>query len=187
MKTWPVPHSFSMKLPEKDAPGAFWKNRIDRHHCGVDIYAPVSSEVLAVECGEVIDCGIFTSPDSVPYWNTTYFVVVKHPGGMVGKYAEMERIQVETGDIIDRGQIIGYVGEVLDPVKITSESPLYIQRLKQSGHRSMLHFELYRGTHTIINEYSGGNIFNGSMPDNLLDPTAYLNQSAEAGKFSSSN
>jgi murein DD-endopeptidase MepM/ murein hydrolase activator NlpD len=179
MKKWPVPDSCSMILPEKEAPGSFWKCRKDRHHCGVDVYAPVGSTVITVESGKVIKSGIFTSQDLVPYWNTTYFVLVEHHSGLVSKYAEMENIVVADGEILEAGQLIGYVGEVLDLDKVTSESPSYIQELKKNGHRSMLHFELYQGCPIDNEEYLGGNIFNGSKPSNLLDPTDYLKGSAQ--------
>ena len=179
MKKWPVPDSYPVILPEKEAPGSFWKYRRDRHHCGVDVYAPVGSKVITVESGTVIKSGIFTSPDLVPYWNTTYFILVKHLSGLVSKYAEMGNIVVADGEILEAGQRIGYVGEVLDLDKVTSKSPSYIQELKKNGHRSMLHFELYQGYPVDNEEYLGGNIFNGSKPSNLLDPTDYLKDAAQ--------
>jgi murein DD-endopeptidase MepM/ murein hydrolase activator NlpD len=178
MKKWPVPDSYTNILPAKGQPGSFWKCRRDRHHCGVDVYAPVGSEVISVESGKVIECGIFTSRDLAPYWNTTYFVLVEHLSGLVSKYAEMEHIVVSDGDILDAGQRIGFVGEVLDLDKVTSESPSYIQELKKNGHRSMLHFELYQGYPRDKEEYLGGNIFNGTKPANILDPTDYLEETA---------
>jgi murein DD-endopeptidase MepM/ murein hydrolase activator NlpD len=173
-KKWPVPDSYSVILPEKETPGSFWKYRSDRHHCGIDVYAPVGSKVIAVESGKVIRSGIFTSPNLVPYWNTTYFVLLEHLSGFVSKYAEMGKIMVGDGEILESGQLIGFVGEVINLEKVTSESPPYIQELKKSGNKSMLHFELYQGYPIDNEEYLGGNIFNGSKPSNLLDPTEYL-------------
>jgi hypothetical protein len=53
MVQWPVPESYSQRIPFPPSPGSFWENRDDRHHCGVDIYAPCGSVVVAVESGEV--------------------------------------------------------------------------------------------------------------------------------------
>jgi murein DD-endopeptidase MepM/ murein hydrolase activator NlpD len=175
MRKWPIPDSFSKKVPEKGEPGSFWKNRGDRHHCGVDIYAPCGSNVVAVENGVVIDSGLFTSPDFVPYWHKTYFVIVKHMDGLVCKYAEMGNIEVKTGDMIAAGQVIGSVGDVLNPDKITTESPSYIQDLKKNGIQSMLHIELYQGMPGKRDDYLGGNLFSHVKPENLLDPTEYFN------------
>ena len=77
MKCWPAPKSYTKNLPTSGVPGSFWENRRDRYHCGVDIYAPEGSDVLSVEDGKVIDIDIFTSPDKIPYWNTTYYVLLK--------------------------------------------------------------------------------------------------------------
>jgi len=179
MKKWPVPDSYSMNLPEKGAPGAFWKYRKDRHHCGIDIYAPAGSKVISIERGKVIESGVFTSPDLISYWNTTYYVLVEHLSGLVSKYAEMGKIVVKDGEMIEAGQLVGYIGEVLNSNKVTSESPMYIRELKKNGHRSMLHFELYQGYPTAKDEYLGGNSFNGVKPSNLLDPIGYLTDAAQ--------
>ena len=101
LKKWPVPDSYSMVLPEKEASGAFWQYRRDRHHCGIDIYAPIRSKVISIERGKVIEIGIFTSPDLIPYWNTSYYVLMEHPNGVVSRYAEMGKIVVEKGEILE--------------------------------------------------------------------------------------
>ena len=56
-----LPKSYSKNIPNNNSPGSFWENRGDRHHCGVDIYPPPGSGIIAVENGEVIDVGLFTS------------------------------------------------------------------------------------------------------------------------------
>lgn len=58
MRYWPVPDSYSKNIPLHGSSGSFWENRGDRYHCGVDIYAPPGSKVIAIECGEVIDLGV---------------------------------------------------------------------------------------------------------------------------------
>lgn len=78
MKHWPIPNSYSKKTPIRGAPGSFWKNRDDRYHCGIDIYAPNGSDVISIEDGKVIETGTFTSPDKNPYWNTTFYVLIKN-------------------------------------------------------------------------------------------------------------
>ena len=65
MKHWPVPNSFSNKIPVQGTSGSFWENRGDRHHCGIDIYAPANSEVLSITDGMVMDVGIFTTSDKM--------------------------------------------------------------------------------------------------------------------------
>jgi murein DD-endopeptidase MepM/ murein hydrolase activator NlpD len=177
MKIWPVPDSYSRKLPETGAPGSFWENREDRHHCGVDIYAPKESKVCAIEAGEVIEVGRFTSPELLPYWNVTYFILLQLQNGLVSKYAELGEVLVKAGQRVKAGQVIALVGSVLNPDKITKGSPLYIQRLRENGNQSMLHFELYERRPTSSENYLGGNCFEESKPDGLLDAAAYLKDS----------
>lgn len=174
MKCWPVPKSYSKTLPEDSSSGAFWEDRGDRRHCGVDIYAPEGSPVLAVESGDILDVGLFTSPEIAPYWNKTYYILIRHQNGFIGKYAELGAFLVKKGEFVKAGQVIGHVGSVLNSDKIDNRSPLYIQKLKQQGHPSMLHFELYRGRSDGLTYYFGGNILSRSRPDYLVDPTDYL-------------
>lgn len=174
MKFWPVPDSFNKKLPLPGDPGSFWEHRGDRNHCGIDIYAPCKSPVLAVDSGRVVEVGIFTSPEAVPYWNVTYYILLSHGDGLAAKYAELEKALAKAGDEVQAGEVIGLVGSVLNPEKITKSSPPYIQLLKGNGHSSMLHFELYRGLPLTAGKYLGGNCFNLAKPPNILDPRPYL-------------
>lgn len=178
MKFWPVPESYSRKLPEKGAPGSFWENREDRRHCGVDIYAPKGSKVCAVEAGEVIEIGEFTSPQLIPYWNVTYYVLLQLQNGWVSKYAELEEVLAKAGERVKAGQVIALVGSVLDLDRITEGSPAYIQRLRENGNQSMLHFELYKNRPTPSEDYLGGNCFRESKLDGLLDAASYLRDSS---------
>ena len=180
MKYWPVPNSYSKEIPTSNTPGSFWENREDRHHCGVDIYAPEGSEVLSVEEGKVIDIGIFTSPEIIPYWNTTYYVMIQNKTGHVCKYAELGIVTVNNHETVNSGQLIGHVGLVLNIDKITEKSPKYIQKLKKNKNRSMLHFELYNSIPKKSKMYSGGNWFERSKPDNLLNPATYLKSTANS-------
>ncbi len=177
MKFWPVPESYSKKLPEEGDPGSFWEDREDRHHCGVDIYAPKGSIVRAVEDGEVIDVGEFTSPNLIQYWNLTYFVLIQLENGSVSKYAELGEVLVKAREMVKAGQIIASIGSVLNPDKITQGSPSYIQGLRKNGHQSMLHFELYKGTPPSLESYLGGNCFGEERPEGLLDAASYLRDS----------
>ena len=174
LKHWPVPNSYSENIPTSGSAGSFWEGRGDRRHCGIDIYAPVGSDVFSIEGGNVIDIGTFTSQDKVPYWNNTRHVLIENKTGLVCKYAELGDMAVETGESIKAGQLIGHVGLVLDTRKITPDSPPYIQKLKKRENLSMLHFELYSSHPSDTDDYLGGNWFGDLKPENLLDPADYL-------------
>jgi murein DD-endopeptidase MepM/ murein hydrolase activator NlpD len=178
MTTWPVPKSYSREIPDLGEPGSFWEDRGDRNHCGIDIYAPGGSEVLAIEQGDVIDAGEQTSPDRVPYWNATMFLLVKTRSNLYCRYAELSDTRVSIGDRVLEGEVIGHVGEVIRPHQVDGCSPIYIQRLKMAGNTSMLHLELYRLRPGYSRAYSGGNWFGTGKPEGLLDPEHYLDGSA---------
>jgi murein DD-endopeptidase MepM/ murein hydrolase activator NlpD len=173
MKYWPIQNYSSKNIP-REGQGSFSEDRGDRKHCGVDIYASRGSRVIAIEDGIVIAKWIFTSPKTNPYWNITYFVAIKHKSGNISKYCELEDVIVLEGTKVEGGQIIGHVGDVLNLELIDQNSPDYIQKIKASGIKSMLHFELYSIEPFILENYSGGNFFGDTMPHNLLDPTEYL-------------
>jgi murein DD-endopeptidase MepM/ murein hydrolase activator NlpD len=174
MKVWPVPNSYSKKIPSKDNPGSFWECRGDRFHSGIDIYAPEASEVLSIDEGKVIETGEFTSPKIVPYWNKTYYILIKNKNEFFYKYAELGKIMVKSGEEVKAGQLIGQVGLVLNSKKITKDSPNYIYNIKQDGEMSMLHFELFKSKPNQNKNYLGGNIFNNIKPKDLLDPSILL-------------
>ena len=174
MKYWPVPNSYSKNIPTAASPGSFWENRGDRHHCGVDIYASEGSDVLSVEDGIVLEVDVFTSPEKIPYWNTTYYVLIKNKSGLICKYAELGDVKVKEDESVKAGHLIGHVGLVLNSKKINKTSPLYIQKINKNQKHSMLHFELYNNKPKSSKKYLGGNCFEDKKPDNLLDPTNYL-------------
>ncbi|MBU2559593.1 M23 family metallopeptidase [archaeon] len=174
LKHWPAPDSFSKNIPATGSAGSFWEDRGDRRHCGIDIYAPAGSAALAIEDGEVRDVGTFTTPEKVPYWNDTKYVLIENKTGLVCRYAELGQVAVEIGDQVKAGQLIGHIGIVLDMTKITSDSPLYIQKLTKKQNLSMLHFELYSSLPDDSSDYLGGNWFGDLRPENLLNPGDYL-------------
>lgn len=187
LKIWPVPESHSRRLPRGTSTGSFWKWRGDRHHCGVDLFAPAGSPVFAVESGRVIRHGPFTSPAARPYWNQTFFALVRHDSGVVAKYAELGKVLVRTGQRIVAGKQVGIVGCVLNAKRVDDTAPRYIRHMVCKGRVSMLHFELYSAPVKDAKPYSGGNWFADGKPPRLLNPTGYLRSTIRPKRsFSSS-
>jgi len=175
MKVWPVPKSYVKSIPRDGEPGCFWVDRGDRFHCGIDIYAPEGSEVLATESGYIVDKGIFTNPDNHSYWQKTYYVILKTSQKILVKYAELAEVFVHTGDFVDAGQQIGTVGKAFNKDELTFQEPYYLQELADSDKSSMLHLELYKAPVTIVQPYETGNYFGERRPESLIDPALYLN------------
>ena len=187
MKCWPVPNSYSKKIPMYGSPGSFWENRGDRYHCGIDIYAPKNSEVISIDDGVVIKTGVFTTPKKVTYWNETKYVLFRNNDDLYYKYAELENIIYKENEFVKAGQLIGHVGLVLNIEKINNSSPAYIQKIKNNLKPSMLHFEVYESKPSNNEYYLGGNWFGVVKPKNLLDPTDFLKYKIKTNHQDSKN
>lgn len=81
----------------------FFNNQPRRPHSGLDIAAPEGTPIKAVESGKVIEAGDFFFSGNVVY--------IDHGQGLITLYAHMHSINVKVGDMIQRGQVIGTVGE----------------------------------------------------------------------------
>jgi murein DD-endopeptidase MepM/ murein hydrolase activator NlpD len=76
--------------------------RQPRFHKGVDIAAPVGTEVRAALGGDVTFAGFKPG-----YGNT---VIVRHGDGLETRYAHLNTIDVKKGDSIDSERVLGSVG-----------------------------------------------------------------------------
>lgn len=77
--------------------------RLWQMHTGLDIDAPFGTPVRAAAAGKVIVAG----------WDNGGYgiqVEIDHLNGIVTKYAHLSRTAVREGDVVLRGQVIGYVG-----------------------------------------------------------------------------
>ncbi len=79
-----------------------------QYHNGVDIAAPIGTEIYAAESGRVINVG-----DQDKFCRKgAYgkFVVVKHDNGLTTLNGHLSRYIVSIGQRVERGQVIGYMG-----------------------------------------------------------------------------
>jgi len=81
----------------------FFNEQARRPHTGLDIAAPQGTPIQAVESGTVIESGDFFFSGNMIY--------LDHGQGLISLYAHMHTINVKPGDKIEKGQIIGTVGE----------------------------------------------------------------------------
>ena len=81
----------------------FFNEQARRPHTGLDIAAPEGTPIQAVESGTVIESGDFFFSGNMIY--------LDHGQGLISLYAHMHTINVKPGDKIEKGQIIGTVGE----------------------------------------------------------------------------
>ncbi|ABD00042.1 peptidase M23 [Synechococcus sp. 65AY6Li] len=105
----PAPAAPPPALPPARSSGFIWPvagqitsgfgYRRGRFHAGVDIPGPVGSPIVAVQEGEVIFAG--NAGDG--YGNR---VDIRHPNGIVTRYAHGHRIYVSKGQYVQQGQVI---------------------------------------------------------------------------------
>ena len=78
-------------------------------HNGLDFAAPIGTSVYSAEKGTVIAVG---NSDKYCYKGAYgKFVVVKHENNLTTLYSHLSLQKVKVGDIIERGELIGYSGK----------------------------------------------------------------------------
>lgn len=79
-----------------------------KHHNGIDIAAPVGTEVYAAEAGRVLAVG--NQDRFCPRGAYGKFIVIEHENGLTTLYGHLSRQVVNVGEAVARGKLIGYVG-----------------------------------------------------------------------------
>lgn len=75
-------------------------------HEGIDFTAPRGTPVYATGNGEIT----FTKDNSTLETGYGNYIEIDHGFGYKTKYAHLDGLNVKTGDVVKRGQVIGYVG-----------------------------------------------------------------------------
>ena len=102
--TWPVPYSNSYIT----SPYGYRNDPISgayKFHSGIDISMPnaMGKNLVAVKPGTVI----LTKHSNSGYGN---YVMIDHGGGYVSLYAHCKSLAVSTGQYVNQGQVIAYIG-----------------------------------------------------------------------------
>lgn len=152
------PHAGEFRtIPAPTSQGSFGATRLHDVHTGIDLYCEEGTPVLAAERGIVVAVVPFTGPGTdppSPWWNATEAILVEGEEHVLC-YGEVHSV-VRVGDVVEPGQVIGSVLQVL---KKDKGRPM-----------SMLHFEMYeRGTTDPVWWRPGE-----EKPPHLLDPTDFL-------------
>ncbi len=101
--TWPVPGFTKV--------GDGWYEG-GRAHKGIDIIGAgiYGQPIVAAQSGEVLTA--YTADEWGYGWG--YHVMIGHDDGYATQYAHMSRVVVTTGQYVEKGQVIGYVGNTGD-------------------------------------------------------------------------
>ena len=167
--TFPIWHESCAGVPIGEHQGAFAAKRKYSIHTGVDLYVPKRTPVRAVEDGRVVCIEQFTGPnEKTPWWLDTDCVLVEGTSGVVC-YGEIKPCsELQVGNVVQRGSILGHVLPVLPDHKLRSDI---------DGHMvSMLHMELYPHK-----RYKPSDGYEKDKGD-LRDPTPWLMDAIGAPK-----
>ena len=76
--------------------------KVLKHHDGIDLAAPVGTQVRSAADGEVIFAGTFGTYGKL--------IVIQHERGFTTHYGHLSKINVSLGQIVTAGSVIGLVG-----------------------------------------------------------------------------
>jgi len=79
------------------------KRRNGRSHLGIDIQAPIGTPVMASKSGLAFCLNVPTGYGK--------YVLIYQPDGVLTLYGHLSEWNTETGTLVKRGQIIGFVGK----------------------------------------------------------------------------
>ena len=79
-----------------------------KRHNGIDIAAPIGTPIYASADGTVVAAG--NQDAYCPRGAYGRFTVITHPNGLTTLYAHQSKQVVAAGQVVKRGQLIGYVG-----------------------------------------------------------------------------
>jgi len=97
---WPVPSSVNVVSLFGVSLHPIYK--VYRNHSGIDIAADEGDDVIAADSGTVI-----ISAYSEVYG---YHIVISHGYGITTLYAQLSSNEVDQGDVVTQGDVIGFVG-----------------------------------------------------------------------------
>jgi murein DD-endopeptidase MepM/ murein hydrolase activator NlpD len=88
---------------------SYYGRRIDPYtgrykwHDGMDFTGPVGSDIYSTGCGKVVQAGYSRT-------GYGYQIIINHGFGYKTRYAHLSKILVNKGDKVERGQVIGLLG-----------------------------------------------------------------------------
>ena len=81
----------------------FFNEQPRKPHSGIDIAAPVGSPISAPKSGKVLATG--------DYFFNGNTVILDHGQGLISMFCHLDRIDVQTGNLLRRGETLGTVGQ----------------------------------------------------------------------------
>lgn len=173
MKSWPLPDSFSNTLPRDGDRGSYWEDRHIGHNCGVDLFCPPNSEVLAIDSGVVLAISTFSEPSDEHCFESTLQCVIKCDA-IIYKYCFISEICVKLGQKVSAGDKLGICGVAINKQNINGTDPFYLREIAHNGNTSLLHLELFKAPVMEVRPYKFGNYMGDITPTSVINPVLYL-------------
>jgi len=150
---WPLVHGPDPKIATGGGKSLGASRPNNRQHAGIDIIAPAGTVLVAMEAGTIVATNAWAGPDAKSLLlETDSGFVVNYGAVAPGSWHEFG---LGVGSHVGAGQPIARIG-------------------RYPHGSAMLHFELYAaGTRKNARWTAGKN-----PPENLLDPTAYLERAS---------
>ncbi len=131
-------------------------------HPGVDFGTPIGTKVLAVRQGTIWKTG---NTDSVPgCYSWGKWVLIKHDNGLSSLYAHLSAINVSEGQVVSKGDSIGFTGNT----GYSTGPHLHLGLYATQGVKIVPFNEVNPNTRC------GGTYTPAADPDAYLDPQSYL-------------
>lgn len=103
----PIPGMALEALPREGIRSYLYQRRPDHKHRGIDLPAKRGSPVLATAPGVVVHAVRAWQQGFTGYGRA---VVLRHEGGAYTLYAHLETVEVERGEHVEAGELVGTVG-----------------------------------------------------------------------------
>jgi murein DD-endopeptidase MepM/ murein hydrolase activator NlpD len=127
INSWIFPLEIKVNIPDKNEIGAWGSQREKDRHRGIDLYAPEGTKVLAVENGVVSDIFKVPPPEDAPSGKETDAIAIDGNSGRA-TYAEIKvNSNINVGDYITQGQMLGVVTKIHDEESDIPNSMLHFQ------------------------------------------------------------
>jgi murein DD-endopeptidase MepM/ murein hydrolase activator NlpD len=174
MSIWPIEENRKSDLPNRNTSGSFWARIGNFYNCGIDLYSDENKLVKSMFSGTVIHKGKFTSKDDKSYLNDSDYVVIKTDKNLHIKYAGIKASELNYGQRIEAGQIIGKILSILDNSKKNIPTTMIDVNLISYFENPRLHLEVYKPPFVEIKPYSFGLFKAQYQPEAIIDPTLLL-------------
>lgn len=129
-----TPIELKYPLPKPGDAGYFGAVRSFDIHTGIDLYCDNGDPVYAMEDGVVVATEAFTGSNAgSPWWEDTWAILIEGKSGVIVYGEIIIDPELDKGDSIKEGQLIGHVKQVLKKDKGVNPTSMLHLELMEHG------------------------------------------------------